>query len=752
MKSLTIKLVALMAILILSGEVRGAGAARSLVLYDEPPATYVVALEFVTIRTTSVAFVTVTLPDGRKQELPRSGIVAIIEYPPDTPTGSFPNDATTTTQNIRALSAKYPQCAAKLNRALNKWTNALAFYQQKQKSASAVPQTPPARGTTIQIGGVKYTDATLTSFDGVFVGIEHSAGFARIPAISLKTEQILALNATSSSVRIDPSKIVVAMSKAAATPPVRGDQNTTVSVVAKTQGSAPVAPEDISEIARLKDLVAQADALIQKLTTELKQKPGAQVAYDLSQAEFHRGKAIAKLLGAQERANAKIQEGKTKAYEAAATLPSTSTDWDAIVTEWTAKVVEQTKAAEAAKNAIEVGWNRPERQQLADTMNAENKRLWIAEQTLAKAKSQAAESARLAREDNERIARYEKAELDKAAQTALASAPKDVPASWLDNSPDAKNLAKQAGRCFSSTSSDTEALAESIKRIPGIETKQPGHANVILTDLMNGRSTFGIRDELFWSLFHESIEQWNQSGIMGACPFFIAKEFLDSLTCVKVFFELSGKQLDWESPEAERVILSQFRDIVWATKQIEVRRVTAFGSLIHATPWSELKAFKLSSGEALRDKIEALQKEVANEHCIAIEFMLEGILQKIPADTAFSENKVFKRAADLTGMDFENAYNRGLLDNLATLHGRSFRFALAARIEGIIRHGGSSVPEQLDVRALLAQFNSLQDVQNANELAPAIAKALPELPESECVRVATMVANAARVAVKELVK
>jgi len=223
MKSLIMKIIGILAILIPFGEVFGAGAVRGVVLYDEPPATYVVALEFVTIRTTSVAFVTVTLPDGRKQELPRSGVVAVIDYPPEIPGGSLAKDAATATRNIQALSSKYPQCAVKLNAALTKWTNAVAFYQQKQKAATPSPSSTPSQANTLEIGGVKYTNVTLKSFDGGFIDIEHAAGFARIPAIQLKPEQIAMLNTTSSAVRIDPTKIAAATPKAAATPPVRGD-------------------------------------------------------------------------------------------------------------------------------------------------------------------------------------------------------------------------------------------------------------------------------------------------------------------------------------------------------------------------------------------------------------------------------------------------------------------------------------------------------------------------------------------------
>jgi hypothetical protein len=72
----------------------------------------------------------------------------------------------------------------------------------------------------LEIDGTKYTDFKLSSFNGVSVGIEHSSGVAEIPAIKLKPDQIAALNATSSSVRIDPSRIVTGTPTPAGRPSV----------------------------------------------------------------------------------------------------------------------------------------------------------------------------------------------------------------------------------------------------------------------------------------------------------------------------------------------------------------------------------------------------------------------------------------------------------------------------------------------------------------------------------------------------
>ena len=119
-----------------------------------------------------------------------------------------PVEADAAIASIKALLLQTPEreAQAKLQAALTKWTNARAFAVQKQAMAPARPAAQPKPSRTLEVDGIKYEQFTLTSFDGVNVGIDHAAGVARIQAIKLKPEQIVALNQTSSSVRIDLGK------------------------------------------------------------------------------------------------------------------------------------------------------------------------------------------------------------------------------------------------------------------------------------------------------------------------------------------------------------------------------------------------------------------------------------------------------------------------------------------------------------------------------------------------------------------
>ena len=56
--------------------------ATGLVIYNEPPGTYVDALEFSTLTKNNIQYSTVVLPGGDAQHIPTSGIQAIVNYPP----------------------------------------------------------------------------------------------------------------------------------------------------------------------------------------------------------------------------------------------------------------------------------------------------------------------------------------------------------------------------------------------------------------------------------------------------------------------------------------------------------------------------------------------------------------------------------------------------------------------------------------------------------------------------------------------
>jgi hypothetical protein len=204
---------------------------RGLVLYTEPPADYVVPLEFVTLTATSVAYVTVVSFTGKQQEIPRGGIIAIINYPPEIPTASLAAEVETTTRKIQALIQKYPDCRVRLNAALTKWTTGLDAY--RQHLSKAVPQKAVTT-LTLTVDGVSYAQVVLTSFDGTTISIDHEAGVARIPAIKLKPEQIVALNATSTTARIEATRII--------SPPSPGIPATVAAVGIKPERSQDAVP------------------------------------------------------------------------------------------------------------------------------------------------------------------------------------------------------------------------------------------------------------------------------------------------------------------------------------------------------------------------------------------------------------------------------------------------------------------------------------------------------------------------------
>jgi len=425
MKNLILKWIALFAIFTLTGEALADTPLRGLVVFTQPPADYAMAVEFTAFETTNVAFATATRADGKKQEIPRGGILAVINYPGTQSGASLEKEAATAKQNIQTLRAKYPQLTAKLDRVGAAWTNALTISRQKQGTVSS--SQPPTRsaGLALEIDGVNYTGLTLTAFDGALVSFEHSGGIARIAAGKLKPEQITALNATTTSVRIDPSKIVQASSGK----PVAPSDGT-----APTTGSqAGVAGGNGAEIHRLKAAVAAAQVAVQKLAAEetsLRDRihaPSngskgsaeivqlnnrlAAVSDDRQQAQIQYQKAVGELEAAEQGAFTKIQAAKVDAYKAAAILPVNPPNWDEVVKKWTDEVEAQSKIAEAARSASSTAFakdgNTFQTLQLGEIQKAESAKLDIAKQTATQAKRQAAtaqaEKDRIAKAENDRM-------------------------------------------------------------------------------------------------------------------------------------------------------------------------------------------------------------------------------------------------------------------------------------------------------------------------------------------------------------
>ncbi len=230
MKLLVEKLILILAIFSSASGAFAATAARGLVLYTQPPNDAVNALEFVTVSRSNVTFSSVLLPTGERVEIPRGGVVAFIDYPSEAPTVS---EAEAAIRTLEAAIPKYPLCTARLRAALTKWNNALAFARQLSRK----PVVAPAKVASVPallVDGVKYADATLSSFDGTSVGIEHANGVAKIAAKQLTPAQITALNATSKALRIDLTRIVEV---AVAAAPLEAVKVQAAAVVAAKTGS-----------------------------------------------------------------------------------------------------------------------------------------------------------------------------------------------------------------------------------------------------------------------------------------------------------------------------------------------------------------------------------------------------------------------------------------------------------------------------------------------------------------------------------
>lgn len=408
MKFFVSKMVACLAIFNLCSNLHAANPARALVLYNEPPSSYVTALEIVTLNPGSVAYSIAVLPDGKKLEIPRAGIIAVIDYPPQSTARVTEQEAAAALQKIASSVQKYPQYRTKLDAASAKWNNALAIAKKAAKTTTA--QSPIKNtGPELEIDGVKYLNVALVSFTGTEVAISHADGVAKIPATTLTASQIAVLNATNTAIRIDAAQVVKPPLSNA--PP--GNMETNAPSI-----TASVRPEVTAEMARLNAALSTSEVTVRNLQAEetnLRGRMESMPVRSRSDAEYYalerrrvelsdeRSKAETRY----DQANAKMQKFKVEFYRAAAVLPPTSTDWEALVRTWTAQVAEQTKVADAAENACKHVWNT----QLNEVSHAEREKLDIAKRTLAQAQRQSDESKRETRVEKERLARSESEQL-----------------------------------------------------------------------------------------------------------------------------------------------------------------------------------------------------------------------------------------------------------------------------------------------------------------------------------------------------
>ena len=107
----------------------------------------------------------------------------------------------------------------------------------------------------------------------------------------------------------------------------------------------------------------------------------------------------------------------------------------------------------------------------------------------------------------------------------------------------------------------------------------------------------------------------------------------------------------------------------------------------------------------------------------------------------------------MIGDDIEKADRRGFLPMICTLHGRSFRFALACRIAGLLKTGADKIPSKLGdpvfVHTILAGCSSLEDAENPNIIATELMKQMPDLKADAAMEIARIAVRSISIAIKE---
>jgi hypothetical protein len=155
---------------------------KGVVLFTRPPSSYPELLDYVTLTKTNVAFSQVVRADGRREEIPNSGIIRVFEYPPAQPNPGTAQQAATTLRAIEAALAKYPR--AQYRDVHGKLGPLAESWRRMQQLAAMVAPTASAaakRGVTITtIDGTTYEDVQITKVNPDSISFTHSSGAATI--------------------------------------------------------------------------------------------------------------------------------------------------------------------------------------------------------------------------------------------------------------------------------------------------------------------------------------------------------------------------------------------------------------------------------------------------------------------------------------------------------------------------------------------------------------------------------------------
>lgn len=200
MKNLRLPMLAL-ALWLTAVERGWSGQENGLLVYQEPPRTYVEVLRFTSI-TPGTAYATVLSPTGSVRQVWNTGMIAEVDYP-NSDAAVDPHDANQHIKQLQSLMSKYPDWKYQLQGALVRWQNALS-------AAGTVKAAQPAAVTaqintvpSLEVDGTEYQNVSLAGATESTASIMHSDGVTTFKLSDLTPTQIKALNRTSSSTQID---------------------------------------------------------------------------------------------------------------------------------------------------------------------------------------------------------------------------------------------------------------------------------------------------------------------------------------------------------------------------------------------------------------------------------------------------------------------------------------------------------------------------------------------------------------------
>ncbi|MEP6672810.1 MAG: hypothetical protein ABJF10_26835 [Chthoniobacter sp.] len=177
---------------------------NGLLLYREPPGQYVEALRYFSF-TQGASDSVAILVTGKPVRVWNSGIIAVLQYPPANVTSVSPENASLMVRQARGMAARLPDYASQINVVVEKWQNAESFATAAARQIAL--KNAHASSVTLLVGSVRYNAATLSAVGQDDVTIMHANGVAKIPIDALSKDQIVALNKTSTTEKVDPDTL-----------------------------------------------------------------------------------------------------------------------------------------------------------------------------------------------------------------------------------------------------------------------------------------------------------------------------------------------------------------------------------------------------------------------------------------------------------------------------------------------------------------------------------------------------------------